>query len=199
MFTLTFSFAFALLGCNKETPQVTSDSKNDSNISCFSLCHETIQDKCMDTIVDYEANDVPVLTNETIYNPEYCTSECEANWTDEVMQCVHDIKSCEQLGPKADYCITNPPEDPFEYPQEKAENKNCDKACTNYADCAGMADDATETDIQEAYETCYSECQGWTEKTISCMANANGKTVNGCMTVSMCGLQQYQGVIDNMN
>ncbi|MBU0577646.1 hypothetical protein KKF73_03705 [Patescibacteria group bacterium] len=195
--TLAFSFALLITGCNKENPQANTNPNNETEINCFTLCNETILEKCEDEIVEYEANDVPVLTNDTIYNNEFCEAQC-ATWTPEVMKCIHNAKSCEQIGPEAEYCITTPPEDPFEYPEEVAENKNCDKACKNYGDCAGLADDATTEDIQEAYNSCYSECQGWSEKTIKCMSDA-GSSPMGCATLSMCGLQEYQGMIDSMN
>ncbi|MBN2087348.1 hypothetical protein JW758_03295 [Candidatus Peregrinibacteria bacterium] len=199
--SLAFTFAISLSGCNKGNTTTTSNNdaaKNNEELNCFTLCHDTIVEKCEDQIVEMEANDIPVMTSDTIYNSEFCQTECMANWTPEIMQCVHNAKSCDQIGPTAEFCITNPPEDPFEYPEETAENKNCSKACKNYADCAGFGTDATPADLLEAYNSCYGECQGWSEKTIKCMSDADGNSANGCIKISMCGLGEYQQMINTV-
>lgn len=186
-----------LTGCTKDkNPTTTQENKGDE-LNCFTLCHETIPEKCSDEIVEFEANGVDVMTNDTIYNDEFCDAQCNS-WTPEVMACINSAKSCDQIGPEAEYCMTNEPESPFEYDEEKKEVSACDAACKNYSKCAGFTAGATAGDVQEAYNTCYGECQSWSEKTISCMSKQKVSNVQNCMNITACGLQEYQGLINSV-
>lgn len=77
----------------------------------------------------------------------------------------------------------------------KTEN-TCDKACENYALCASYGDDVTPADVDDAYATCMEECAKWESENISCMAKATVHNPQDCLAVTMCGLNQYQGLID---
>jgi hypothetical protein len=74
----------------------------------------------------------------------------------------------------------------------------CDKACENYALCASYGDDVTAQDVDDAYATCMEECTGWSQENIGCMAKVIVRNPQDCAGVSMCGLKQYQGVMENV-
>lgn len=192
---LTILSLSLLAGCTKDNNTVTAPEGNpETGLNCFTLCHETVPALCEDTIVEMEANGINVMTGDTIYNDTFCEAQC-MGWTAEIMECVSKAESCDQLGPEAEYCITNEPKDPFVYDEEKDETAgNCNAACNNYAGCAGFAEDATPADLDEAYNTCMGECANWDQENISCMANAT-VSPQGCMNISLCGLRQYQGMM----
>ncbi len=181
--------AFILPGCNSDS----SDS-NDNNseqefsepLSCVELCNTTLPELCPDFYnhPDYE------------YTIANCESDCNGFWSDVDRSCMTDATECSQVTPAGDsYCEENP-EDPFEDEEEPEENISCETACRNYADCAGLSAGASAGDLQEAYNSCYSECQGWSEDTITCLSNANGNTLAGCATISLCGVDEYMGGIE---
>ncbi len=190
---LSLSSLLLLTACTKNEGSSAPAADAGDSLNCFTLCHDTIPEKCEDEIVNYEASGANVMTNDTIYNDEFCEAQC-ATWTSEIMNCVNSANSCDQIGPEAEYCITNEPESPFET-DEIEEVSACDKACKNYSKCAGYGTGATATDVQEAYNTCYQECQNWAEETISCMSKYNADEVKNCMNITMCGLTEYSDMM----
>ena len=186
-----------LTGCNQNdsTPASTTDSEE--NLNCVTLCYDTIPELCADDIANFEANDVHVMTNNTVYNDEYCEAQC-AGWTPEMMKCVNNAKNCDQIGMNANSCTTNEPDSPFEYNEEHAEVTACSTACNNYAKCASFTAGATAGDVQEAYNSCYSECQGWSPTTIACMSKHNADSMQNCMNITNCGLNEYRGMVEEM-
>ncbi|MCP4714942.1 MAG: hypothetical protein GY868_07485 [Deltaproteobacteria bacterium] len=180
-------FGFSMSGCepgNSEPEETNPETEISEPLACFELCHTTLPGLCPDYYnnPDFE------------YTEAGCESDCQGFWSDVVRSCMTDATECNQITPGEPYCEENP-EDPFEYEENPAENNNCDAACTNYAECAGLSAGASAGDLQEAYNSCYSECQGWSEDTITCMSNADGSTPMGCAIISLCGVDEYLGAI----
>lgn len=72
---------------------------------------------------------------------------------------------------------------------------SCDKACDNYALCAGYGDDMTAQDVDDAFASCMEECAGWEKTNIDCMAKVIVRNPEDCGPVSLCGLKNYQGIM----
>lgn len=98
---------------------------------------------------------------------------------------------------KAETPVTDIPAAEIPAVSEKQAN-TCDKACENYALCASYGDDVTAQDVDDAYATCMEECMGWEQENITCMAKAVIRQPGDCLTVTMCGLKQYQGMMEGV-
>ena len=77
--------------------------------------------------------------------------------------------------------------------KEKKEiiSTSCVDACKKYSDCASYTEGATKEDLQDAYDSCFEECQKWSDKTKICI---NKKQINApidCENLGFCALSEY--------
>ncbi len=80
-----------------------------------------------------------------------------------------------------------------------AEEKNikqtkftCKDACQMYSDCAGYGEGVGAKGMQEAYNSCFQECQKWSTKTLSCIKKIGTiKSAVDCAPLTMCALKEY--------
>jgi len=156
--------------------------------SCFEICHNKIQDICMDDIVELEAQDI--WYGDSILDTDFCEQKC-TSWTDDTLECMAKATKCESVSSQEPYCREEEDNSIIEYIPEKEVNYGCSEACYKYKRCALMADDATQQDGNEAYNTCFNECQNWSEKTLSCIKEAEANTPMGCAKLSACGIAEY--------
>jgi hypothetical protein len=160
---------------------------------CFSLCHNKIQDICMDEIVDILSEGQ--VSDNSIYNEEACEGVCMSEWSDDVRTCVSKANKCDSISQSEPYCKEEEDNSAVEYIDEKEVNYDCSGACYKYKVCAMMADDATAEDGNEAYNTCFGECQNWSEKTLDCIKKSDTGTAMGCAKLSACGLAEYRNLL----
>jgi hypothetical protein len=157
--------------------------------NCFDLCHNKIQDICMDDIVNLEASDS--WYGDTILDIDHCDQSC-GSWNDSVLSCIGKATKCDSISSSEPYCKEEEDNSMVEYIPEKETNFGCSSACYKYKACAMRADDATAEDGNSAYDTCFEECQNWSEQTLTCMKKNSAETAMGCANLSMCGLQEYK-------
>lgn len=175
LFLIALISLITLNGCDKNEALDAISPK-----TCFELCHQHIPEICPEYFLELDD-----------YTFENCEKDCAKFWNDVTISCISDATTCEQLSYDEPYC-TEDAEEGFEMEKAPEEKSACDTACANYAICAGYADDATEMDKVEAYETCYGECQHWSEETIRCTSKRINSAMD-CATLSMCGLKEYKG------
>jgi hypothetical protein len=124
-----------------------------------------------------------------------CLDAC-AKWTDRNIRCMSSATQCEQINLNEGTCREEDIENPYVYPPEEKADAKCSKACTNYKKCASFADDATQEDLQSAYDTCMGECKNWSPKMVSCVSSVTVTSPWQCMKVTQCGLEYYQGMME---
>lgn len=67
----------------------------------------------------------------------------------------------------------------------------CSDACKKYKDCAAYTEDATPTDLNDAYNTCMEECATWSVDMIKCINGFDIKNPNDCISFLQCQLPQF--------
>ncbi|RJQ34289.1 hypothetical protein C4566_02295 [Candidatus Parcubacteria bacterium] len=75
--------------------------------------------------------------------------------------------------------------------EEKIISDKCSDACQRYKDCAAYTEDATPTDLNDAYDTCMEECATWSKEIIKCINAIDIKTPNDCVSFVNCQLPQF--------
>lgn len=203
--TLLIIALLLLCGCQKQgdhenrfdnNPNVRDDISmyNDEKEipGCFDICHNKIQEICMDEIVEMEAGDI--WYGDSLLDEDYCDSKC-GSFTDDALICMGKATKCESISSQEPYCREEEDNSAIEYIPEKEVNYGCSEACYKYKTCAMMADDATTEDGNSAYNTCFEECQNWSSKTLDCIKTADAGTAMGCAKLSMCGLDEYKNLM----
>jgi|GEM_PF-5391148 len=168
----------SLSGCGKVTNNPPEEKIKPSR--CMDLCQEEALRACND------------------FETEFCTQVCNDEWTDKTLICVQKLDSCEQFKKNSAFCISDPNYVVNTDDEKYVGEATCDSACKKYVDCARYGDDETEQDLVDAYDTCIIECKNWSKDTLECMAPVQIKEAQDCMPLTMCGLQQYQGVINKL-
>lgn len=163
-----------------------NDKKDVPN--CFDICHNKIQDICMDDIVELEASDA--WYGDSILDTDHCDSLCNS-LSDDVLVCMSKATKCESISSYEPYCREEEDNSAVEYEPEQETNYNCSKACYKYKECAMKADDARPEDGESAYQTCFEECQNWSKETVSCVNNTETGTNMGCANMTACALREY--------
>lgn len=158
------------VGCNSSTP--TPPEFDEAN--CFTVCHDKIKALCPDANIDLDD----------------CLTRCNG-WKDSAIECMSKATKCDQINVNEGSCRSENEEDPYEYEPEKPTDYRCTKACYNYKYCVSYADDDTQADRNAAYNTCFQECQHWSEKTVKCMSGFRAQNTMDCMKVTQCGLAEY--------
>ncbi len=171
-------------------------------VSCTTLCQNKIPSLCSDEL-------------------EYSQDNCEANcntWTNSLKTCVSKADDCEQLDldfsrsaddlareavdstlkdknkiSKASHCtiVDDDYSDIAEYEDVKETQFGCSGACYKYKQCAGFGEDITEETMNEAYDSCFEQCQTWSENTLNCMKKVKINSPMDCMPLTKCGLIEY--------
>jgi len=72
---------------------------------------------------------------------------------------------------------------------------SCHDACQKYKKCASYGDDISAEDLQDAYDSCFEECQEWSKETIICINKKAIKIPNDCLNLTRCALPEYGGYI----
>ena len=173
--------------------EMYNEDQNQPIPDCHTLCYDKIQELCMDDIVELLSDGN--IMDASMYNEEGCETICN-KWTDDTKRCIGKATKCESLSQEEPYC-KDEGEDIVEYIEDK-ENTKCSSACYKYKRCVLLSDDVSLVDANEAYTTCYGECQNWTKETIMCMNNTETGTAMGCMKHSQCGLAEYKGMIESL-
>ena len=105
------------------------------------------------------------------------------------MQDVIDREDMKEMGEEMGKQIDNLIKDG---PESSEENSyTCDDVCNRYRACAMMGAGVTSADGDDAYNTCYEECQNWSDDTITCIGDTNVGTAMGCANLSMCAIAEY--------
>ncbi|PLX25642.1 hypothetical protein C0580_02015 [Candidatus Parcubacteria bacterium] len=189
-----------LSGCAKKNNQGNSLPKNTNNqveensgANCFSVCHQKIQDVCLEEIIEIGPEE---LAGNSLMDPEFCENTCMANFTDNTLDCLSKISKCDQVLSGGDYCKENeiPDSEIYEI-DEDVTRGGCQIPCEKYKKCAGYGTDATAADMAEAYNSCMEVCQDWSDDTITCINKKNINTAADCSNLSLCALGEYQGLI----
>lgn len=156
--------------------------------NCFDICHKKIPDLCVDEIVEYEDQDI--YYGDSVKDEDFCDGICDS-WTDDTKRCMAKAKKCDSITSREPYCKEEEDDSAIEYEPEKEVNYNCTKACYKYKECALLTDDATAQDGNEAYQTCFEECQNWSQKTVKCVSDTETGTPMGCTNMTACALKEY--------
>lgn len=79
--------------------------------------------------------------------------------------------------------------------EEKKEiiSTSCVDACKKYSDCASYTEGVTKEDLQDAYDSCFEECQKWSDKTKICINKKPITAPIDCENLSFCALPEYGG------
>ena len=77
--------------------------------------------------------------------------------------------------------------------EDEVISDSCPEACKKYSDCARYAEDETEEDIQDAYDSCMEECVNWSKETVICINKKPIKKPLDCRDLSFCALPEYGG------
>jgi hypothetical protein len=193
-------FAVLILsGCTKQKnnkndnkPEQNQEESSDAN--CFSICHQKIQDTCLEEIIEIGPENL--VGGDSLMDPTHCENTCMANFTDNTLDCFSKITKCDQVGSGDPWCKEAEIPDSEVYDiEEPITRSGCQIPCEKYKKCAGYGDDATTEDMAEAYNSCMEVCQEWSDSTITCI---NQKSINApidCMHLSNCALQEYQGLM----
>ena len=187
-------------GCNKpkanpQNPQEQNQNQQENaDANCFSICHEKIQDACLEEIIEFGPEEL--AASGSLMDPSSCEATCAANFDDFTLDCFTKITKCDQVGSGDPWCKEPeiPDSEVYEI-EEPITRTGCQIPCEKYKKCAGYGDDATAGDTQEAYNSCMEVCQGWSDSTITCI---NQKSINNpadCMHLSNCALKEYQGML----
>ncbi len=75
--------------------------------------------------------------------------------------------------------------------QKKPISDKCSDACQRYKACAAYTEDATPTDIQDAFDTCMEECGSWPREMVKCINSYEIKAPNDCVEFLNCHLPQF--------
>lgn len=175
-----------------QNQQQTQNENPDAN--CFSICHQKIQDVCLEEIIEFGPENL--AGSNSLMDPTSCETTCNS-FTDDTIDCFSKITRCDQVGSGDPWCREDeiPDSEVYDIEEEGELNNNCKTPCEKYAVCAGMADDATEADKVSAYNSCMETCSTWSASTISCINNKQINTVSDCANLSLCALQEYQGIM----
>ncbi|MFH0857130.1 MAG: hypothetical protein V1848_00065 [Candidatus Magasanikbacteria bacterium] len=168
----------SLSGCGKKADTQLEQTITQSR--CMDYCQEEALRACND------------------FETEWCKQVCNDEWTDKTLVCIQKLDSCEQLKKDTAFCVNDPNYETKETEEKYVGEATCESACTKYVDCARYGDDETEQDLVDAYDTCMIECKNWSEETLKCMAPVQIKEAQDCMPLTMCGLKQYEGVINKL-
>lgn len=77
--------------------------------------------------------------------------------------------------------------------EDEVISDSCPEACKKYSDCARYAEDETEEDIQDAYDSCMEECVNWSKEAVICINKKPIKKPLDCRDLSFCALPEYGG------
>ena len=169
-YLLITSAMIVFIGCKTQDPEPPAfDEAN-----CFTVCHDKIKTLCPDANIDLDD----------------CLARCDS-WTDSTIECMSKATKCDQININEGNCRAEDTKEPYEYAAEKPIDYRCTKACYNYKYCVSYADDDTQADRNAAYNTCFQECQHWSNKTVKCMSGFRAKNTMDCMKVTQCGLNEY--------
>lgn len=193
-----------LSGCAKSNTGSNSGNMNvdqnneleqepDMATICSGLCGRTIQDLCQDEIADYKASGQSM--DGAIIDEASCQLMCEAEWTVDTIECVSAADTCAQFLNSSPYCIETEVDDE-EVSNQPALPGNCDKACKNYAKCAGYGDGVTAADQQAAYESCLTICSSWDDKTRDCVSNTAIGQAADCVYQTACVLPDVNSLLN---
>jgi len=73
----------------------------------------------------------------------------------------------------------------------KKNNFTCVEACKMYKECAGFGENVGEKGKNEAYDSCFQECQNWSQETLNCMKKITINSPIDCAPLTMCALKEY--------
>jgi len=126
------------------------------NGSCESKC-ESISNMCSE-VLPYEQ----------------CKGECDA-CDPAIMDEINDEEDCEKIKEKMSQCALVSEEG----------SSDCDAACNNYNNqCLTLVPNANQQLFDQGYESCMSECAGWSGEKVQCMS-----TAQDCPSMTeVCGL-----------
>ncbi len=174
--------------------------ENDKYISCTEICNKDLINTC-DNIVG---------------NIDNCEANCN-EWTPSMKSCVKKASKCEEL----DLNFSRTAEDIFRESKGKIVSEEdriknssnctivdddysdiadvdqeetrfgCSSACYKYKKCAGFSEGVGEKGMNEAYDTCFEQCQKWSKKTLDCFSKIQINSPTDCMPLTMCGLSEY--------
>jgi hypothetical protein len=194
---LTLVSLLALAGCvptgnivpagNSTSNQPPQDEAGpDMATICSGLCGRTIQDLCRDEIEDMKASGQSL--DDSIMDEITCQFMCEAEWTDDTIECVSAADDCGQLLNASPYCMETEVKDGDAEAANQPLPGNCDRACRNYAKCTSYGDDITAADQEDAYHSCLQVCATWTDTQRNCMTNTKIDAPIDCAAQTACVL-----------
>ncbi|MBM9614512.1 hypothetical protein JWJ90_09435 [Desulfobulbus rhabdoformis] len=193
----TTLFAFLLLIalnlCTKQTVAFAADDETEPPLSsddCLTLCTQ-IRDLCAEDVAN--GNTVGRDLENGILEESSCLLMCGADWTQDTADCIDDADSCAQIFDESPYCAETG--DTGETIEPAEAGVGCEKACRNYAKCAGYGDDATAEDKEAAYQSCLQVCPSWTPTTQQCIASTSIHSPADCAAQSMCMFGSFQNMI----
>lgn len=172
-------------GGNENGPDQTA-------LECAGMC-EHISKICEEEI--NETKKLGYSMEESVYDEASCQLFCEADWDDNVKDCVSGADDCIQIVSSEPYCVDTEEEGEIIIFNDNLD-KSCDLACRKYAKCASYGDDITAQNIQEAYITCVDECQHWSDTTKKCINKQPINQPADCLPMTICGIKEYQGLIN---
>lgn len=198
IFIMPLFLMLILTGCNKKTnnvqPQENSQAQvqENSDANCFTICHEKIQDACLEEIIEIGPENI----TGGFFNPNDCERICQAEFADNTLDCFSKITECDQVLEEQPYCKEGEVPDSDVYEVEEVNTRSgCQIPCEKYKKCAGYGSDATADDMAEAYNSCMEVCQDWSDETIACINKKNINTPADCSNLSLCALGEYQGLM----
>src|SRR5665648_79602 len=110
----------------------------------LNACGAQQNQECINSCVSVLSNICDLDITET------CSNLCEED--EGIRNCVMGAVICEDLDEKITTCFSKP--EVTEVAVDEIETTNeptCDSVCNKYSDCAAFADDATNEDLEEAY------------------------------------------------
>nr|WP_320012354.1 hypothetical protein [uncultured Desulfobulbus sp.] len=164
-------------------PKLTSED-------CLTLCTQ-LRDLCAEDVAS--DNTVGRDLENGILEESSCLLMCGADWTQETADCIDAADSCAQIFDESPYCAKT--DDAGEITTPTEAGSGCQKACRNYAKCAGYGDGATSEDTEAAYQSCLQVCPSWTPTTQQCMASTPIHPPVDCAAQSMCMFSSFQNMI----
>jgi len=171
---------------NTNINQQPDGEEPDMATICSGLCGRTVQDLCKDEIEDMKASGQSL--DDSIMDEITCQLMCEAEWTDDTIQCVSAADDCGQLLNESPYCMETEAQDGDEEAANQPLPGNCDRACRNYAKCTGYGDDISPADQEDAYRTCLQVCPTWTDTQRNCVTNTKIDAPADCLAQTACVL-----------
>lgn len=179
---------------NPEINQEQQNQDDNPDANCFSICHNKIQDVCLEEIIEFGPEEL--AASGSLMDPASCEATCAANFNDFTLDCFTKITKCDQVGSGDPWCKESEIPDSEVYDIDESETRSgCQIPCEKYKKCAGYGDDATAQDMAEAYTSCMEVCQGWSDSTINCINQKTITSAADCMHLSNCALNEYRGML----